>query len=72
MLLALLEPQLRQCKALAPAFVTYDGALEGSDVRTSTYLCNAGRREVSRQQKAAVAESLLKRTSKAAPALPGA
>ena len=41
MLLALLDTQLRKCKALGPAFSFFDGAQEGSEQRTFKFLDSA-------------------------------
>eukprot|EP00959_Pyramimonas_sp_CCMP1952_P292263 6112335-Pyramimonas_sp.AAC.1 len=51
MLCSLLECQLRKCKGLEPASVTYDAAEEGTATRTSAFLYNAARREIVRRQR---------------------
>ncbi len=49
-LLALVEPQLRKAKFLAPDFVFYDRALPDSEERTFTFLYDAARRQVQRRR----------------------
>ena len=71
LLLALLEAQLRGCKALAPAFLVFDASPEGSANRTSTFIYNAARQEVVRKQREATKAGLIKHVNKAAPAKPG-
>lgn len=68
--LALLEAQLRKCRALGPAFVVYDGAPEGSPTRTSKYLYDAPRQEVMRKQRKAVRDALTRPPAKAVPGKP--
>ena len=59
LLCSLLECQLRKCKGLEPAFVTFDAAEEGSETRTSAFLYNAARREVVRRQRWQVKDDLM-------------
>lgn len=49
LLLCLMEPQLRKCEPLAPDYVTFDRAIDGSPERTSAWLYEAGRRYLRRQ-----------------------
>ena len=67
LLVALLETELRKCKALGPAFVVFDGAEAGSIQRTSKFLYEAGRKEVARSQREATKQGLLKTNLKASP-----
>ena len=48
---ALIEPQLRRCKALAPEFVTYDRAEDGDPEKTTEFLYNAARKCVARNRR---------------------
>ena len=68
MLLALLDTQLRKCKALRPAFVVFDDAQEGSERRTFEFLYSAARQEIVRQQRGARRDRLFKPSAKATPA----
>ena len=68
MLVALLETQLRKCRALGPAFVVYDGAKDGSDERCAKFLYDAARREIVRKQREVTKEGLIQTSHKAAPA----
>lgn len=51
MLHAIVEPQLRKCKALAPEFVTYDRAKPDALERTTAWLYEAARGCVARKRK---------------------
>ena len=71
-LLALLETQLRKCKALGPAFVVFDGAEEGSKQRSSKFLYDAARQEVVRRNRQVTKDGLLNFPPKAVPGYPKA
>ena len=58
LIMAIVEPQLRLCRDLAPTFVTSDGAEEGSEERTISWLYNRARREVARKKRVAAPKQL--------------
>ena len=62
---AILEPQLRRCKGLAPAFLAYDAADDSSAIRTSTWLYDAARRFVMLKRREEVRTGLLNNPKKA-------
>ena len=70
MLRALLEPQLRKCKALLPVFVNIDGSPGDSELCGLRYFCHAAIREVTRKQCENTRDELLRpaKTSTAAAA----
>ena len=57
---AVLEPQLRRCKALAPAFVNLDGADPDSFANRLNFLYKAAHREIDNKQRFKTKAELLR------------
>ena len=59
---ALVEPQLRKCKALAPDFVSYGRAADGAEERTSKHLYDCARRFCARRRREETLAAMTKDT----------
>ncbi|CAK0813605.1 unnamed protein product, partial [Prorocentrum cordatum] len=58
LIVAIVEPQLRLCRDLAPTFVAFDGAEEGSEERAISWPYNRAWREVAREKRVAASKQL--------------
>ena len=69
---ALLEPKLRECKQLSPAFAHLDGAEPLSNADQLTFIYNAARREIDNKRRDKIRRDLMKPSSSLSTALAAA